>query len=950
MAGVFIFRSGSHVRAMAQSESDPLAVAMENANKIVVGLDLKRRVRGVVEIPHKFVFDVEKYKMYGTEVALDEKLRLVGFDFPYQTELLLREREGLSIESSVLCCLYHLSFGSWVLFQEKTKENLGLIMGRLLGAVAIDKSEFSRAFFFFAFKYVVENHKDLVDGSLFSVVEKVCSDNALNDVGILAVSVYLEHVAADGRALEDAALSLLCTLCNEDVNLLVVCKVCETIASTSLFYVDGCLECMCTVIALTKQGSFGCVFSNVCQKLFDVNKHSYQEVQWPEGNSVLIELPQVPKPSPVECISVLSDVVNRLNMQQGDEMPEYVDYWNLYVPKEVQTAIEVLANRNTSSYYAIDLVNAASVIIQDRVGDPHFGALASAYVGMCVKLISQETGGILQFVLKSEVFNPRITMFDCDKSSFALVHSLRKDIMTCMRNSSRFGVLEIYELFLRKPVILVELFRRLRDDVQLNLKICDDMPSSSMLSNIFIYYSSVAQLHDGYENECVLVLSEFVQLVLDLLRNPMGRTVFVLSTAFQPVVYHMFHETSLRSILVAEVQKVFMALPCHMAFNVKVFFSMMMDSISKKLQADGSLEMIQKILQLLSENGPEDPSFSTTAFVSSFTSIIEMVVMVLARLPKSEQAKCVFFSGLECMTKLCVVEKFSDDLVGKLQDSIITLFGKDCDDDQLFLRMLQLLKGKVEDPVAANFVVSNGKLLRLVVDLFITSRHSPELIPFLHGLLKHVANVQVCREHEIEVLLLKKVAHLKKRDLVQDQALIASLLGLFRTIAITRASARSVKQYITLFTATPNGVLSIHQGLFMHELRNIVMDEYNLGFIAESKWRTFGDPELLNKGFTLFLWIRPHVGTLDDILTVNCGKTHMVLSIEDFAVKLNLATLDETLEFSLMKVEEGLWSLVSLSFQASQDCTQVIPQCGLEYVPSFEIPKLQFDIIDGLVS
>ena len=109
---------------MAQSESDPLAVAMENANKIVVGLDLKRSVRGVVEIPHKFVFDVEKYKMYGTEVALDEKLRLVGFDFPYQTELLLREREGLSIESSVLCCLYHLSFGSWVLFQEKTKENL----------------------------------------------------------------------------------------------------------------------------------------------------------------------------------------------------------------------------------------------------------------------------------------------------------------------------------------------------------------------------------------------------------------------------------------------------------------------------------------------------------------------------------------------------------------------------------------------------------------------------------------------------------------------------------------------------------------------------------------------------------------------------------------------------------------------------------------------------------
>lgn len=937
-------RSGRRICVMSRSHGDNMKTLLAIANQLDFNSSPNKNLRRVVEIPKVFQFDLTRYEQCGSDLQLDQRLNSIGFDFPYQDDFLRRETSSITADLHVIFTLYQLSFGSWMLLAIKTKENMELIMQRLLDVVACEQSDFACQFFLDAFEFVAINHRDLIENSFFQLVETISCSNQVNLAAVSAVVIYFDVVDPLTPSIAHAALHCFLTFFDPHSHLEMASRLCDAIVGKSFLSDIACLKCVCRVIAKAVHGSFSSIFSSIFEIIFDDRSHRFTFLSLPSGP--VLELPDVKVTSAV-AESYLGDSLSEKITLPTNPCTENVDYWHLYVPNEIRQILEILVDSNSSCVYAMDLANSMNAVLKRHSTSPSFGAFLAVFTGLCTRMIKQGNSGLLRLLLESEIFN--IPVCDSDNAC-ELVDSLRNDAIACIEYNTHVGMLAIYDLFLKRPHVLAEILKKLRANLKLILQICDDMASSTVLCNIFIYYIRIIEAYPEYETVCFAVISELVQLILNVIHHPDGRVIVFLSSAFQPVIYHLFLDAKLRCILADEVRKLFAGLPFQMVFNVKVFLSTMMEDISKKLQNEQKTNIIIDILEILSEETPQNDIPGNCSIADSFASIIDMIIIVISRLEAGEASRKVFFAAIECMTKLAIHEEFTDDMIGRLEASIVLLFGRNPEDEELLTKLLQLLKRKIENPVTSNFVVSNGKLLRLIVDIFLISRLSDKVVFFVSGILKSVANVRTCRLNEIDVLILKKVAELKKHDKKQDAELIACLLGLFQRIANTYSSARAVKQFVSLFTVIRDGVLSVHEELFLNALKSIALDEYNLGFVAKSKWRISGDADVREKGFTLFLWLRPEAESIQNLATLKCQSNEITVSMDNFAIIVTFQSGSEALTFSVLSVEEGLWNLIVLSFLVTASTTQVVPQCGLEYGQRFEIPQLQCDVIDGLIT
>lgn len=929
---------------------DPFITIFERANNIDFGSDTKTKWNRLVLVSERgFNFDVNAWRSCPKDFSIDQKLSFIGFDFVFQERFLQKKKKKYKAHKAELCTLYHLSLGSWILLGNKDVSNLSLMFRGLLEAFKIEESEFCASVLIYAFQIVAVSYSDVLSSQLFDILEEFCRDNVrYKEVVLSMMWNYLKVVAGARQVPVNECLDLILRVADENVNPVFLLDIVKAIAKTDLLYETECLKLMCRIMAKTQTGAFGMEFVSVCDSLFDPEKHTFQQVAWPEGSDSVLEIPEMKNITTEGADCVFNVCLDRLLEFGRIKLPEDLDFWNLYVPKEIQNVIGVLTEPKTAHHYHTELLSSMLNGLNSRIGSPYFAAYACIFVGMCYQLSSSETECVSLFLLKSSVFDSKITFFEEKEFTLSeqLVSSIRNKAVESIANCRSSGLRQVAELFMQNPMMISEIFQRLMSKVENLVVVFNDIASASVLHKFLSHYYSLGIAHPEWDEVSWSIVSVISTIVSVLLSDVKGRELLLSSSCFHPLFYGVFYLTSIRPKLMEKARTMFRELPFETVINTKVFFSTMLERLTRRPLDRPTTSLIVDMLLLLSEGGR--PSERERSAVS-LTSIVEIIMLFLSRLKQSEFSKEVFFAALECMSALGATAYFTNDMVGKMEECIIELFGPDSNDERLYLQMLQLLKGKVEDPVSPNFGVENGETLKLLVDVFVdSSQLSERFVKFFSSLLLFKMNVEKCRKHDIDILILKKISTLKSKEEASHKELVSSLLKIFRSIANIYSSTRTVKQYLQLLTPIREGVISVYQECFLREFKRIVMDAYYQGFVSESRWTFNATEEMRNKGFALSLWLRPLVDVSQDIAQASFGETEIRISVSNYELSMVITEKNEEIakQTGIMKLEEGIWNLVLISCSVVNGNTKVVPQIGTNIFTPFVVPMLS--VVDDM--
>ena len=922
---------------------DPFVAIMSKANKLDFHSDGKIKWERLVKIPPQFKFDIAKYEELPRDAPVDEKLRNIGFNFVFQEQFLQKSTKKYKAHVEELCTLYHLSLGAWLVLEEKTTENMLLMIQGLLKAIELNENEFSQGVLLFGVWRVFESSRELVDAQLFGVFENFCGNELHRRELILSgLWKYLEIVAAQNDVPLKESLDCIVKLVDDDLNVVFLFDILRTITRTRLLYNTTCTKFICNIIAKHRPGHFGAEFVSVCDSIFDPEIHQFQQIKWPEGSEDVIELPVVGSKSMDTTECFFDEFCDRDLKFERIQTLDDLDYWNLYVPRDIQTLVDILTEPKTAAHYHMELLSAMLNGLKSRADSPYFTVFACILVGTCYLLSFSETEGVSLFLLTSPVFDQRITFFDKGHNDlgYQVLNAIRNAGIECVARCGFVGLHKVAELFGRHPVMLSEILQRFISVPDYLVAMFRDVSSASVLKSLLLYYLDLKAEKPEFEETSWSVISLILTIVFAMLDDSNGREILLSSSCFHPLFYSIFYLRPLRKMLIEKTRAVLQDLPFSVVVNLKVFLSTMIERLSQKPLDNETTRLIVDVLMLLSVGSQADEYASLS---TSFTSVFEIIMMLLSRLKQGEMSKQIFFAAIECMSVLGATSFFTNDMVGNMEVCILELFGTDPVDERLYVEMLQLLKGKIETPVTPNFAVSNGETLKLLVDVFVdSSQLSERFIQFFAALLQFKINVEKCREHDIDILILKKIAKLKESDQASHTELITSLLGLFRSIANIHSSTRTVKQYLALLTPIRDGVISIHQQLFLSELNRIVLDAYYLGFVAESKWIFTTNEEMLTKGFAITFWLRPLISTVHDLATISWDGTTIDISMKEEEVYITVSDHSQVhRQDRIMKLEVEMWNLVVLSFTMSHEATKVLPQVGSNVFAPFDLPRLE---------
>ena len=202
---------------------DPFVAIMSKANRLDFHSDGKIKWERLVKIPPQFKFDIAKYEELPRDAPVDEKLRNIGFNFGFQEQFLQKSTKKYKAHVEELCTLYHLSLGAWLVLEEKTTENMLLMIQGLLKAIELNENEFSQGVLLFGVWRVFESSRELVDAQLFGVFENFCGNELhRRELMLSGLWKYLEIVAAQNDVPLKESLDCIVKLVDDDLNVDVV--------------------------------------------------------------------------------------------------------------------------------------------------------------------------------------------------------------------------------------------------------------------------------------------------------------------------------------------------------------------------------------------------------------------------------------------------------------------------------------------------------------------------------------------------------------------------------------------------------------------------------------------------------------------------------------------------------------------------------------------------------